>query len=136
MELQVSLEEIKHYMASYDVFFSRSEARDLAARYVWGLVCEGHHNRHSAAGGALAGYHKLETFPRLIGNNVHNAHKILNGVAIAKAVTLAAVYQACHSRPGKSNQAVKRAPHIHHTVEFGVRRADIEAFESVVPVLS
>lgn len=42
MELQVSLEEIRHYMSRYEGFFSRSEARDLAARYVWGLVCEGH----------------------------------------------------------------------------------------------
>ena len=42
MEQPVSLEEIKDYMSLYDGFFSRSEARDLAARYVWGLVLEGH----------------------------------------------------------------------------------------------
>jgi SRSO17 transposase len=42
MQEPVSLEEIKHFMAPYEGFFIRSEARDLAARYVWGLVLEGH----------------------------------------------------------------------------------------------
>lgn len=51
MRQTVSLEEIIHYMAPYEVFFSRSEARDLASRYVWGLVFDGY--RKSA--GSMSG---------------------------------------------------------------------------------
>ncbi len=41
MKKGITLTEVEEYMSPYNRFFSRSEARALASRYVWGLLLEG-----------------------------------------------------------------------------------------------
>ena len=91
-------------------------------------------HRHRAAGGDLAGDHQLQAPYGLRGDGVHHAEHVLHRVPEAQAIPLAGIDQAGGARPRVGHQAVERAPHVQHAVEFGVWRVHVEPGNARMPV--